>query len=95
MKKIAINGLGRIGRLVLRHYLSSPPGNLEIVAANDLTPPEELAYLVRYDSVHGGASFPVEPGPDYLQLGSNRLSCEYAIQKRISNGWNDSIRVPV
>ncbi len=74
MKRIAINGLGRIGRLVLRHYLSSPPDDVEIVAANDLTPPEELAYLVRYDSVHGGASFPVEAGPDYLQLGSQRLT---------------------
>ena len=74
MKKIAINGLGRIGRLVLRHFLSNPPGNLEIVAANDLTPPDELAYLVHYDSVHGGASFPVEAGPDYLQLGSQRLT---------------------
>ncbi|HDL21323.1 MAG TPA: type I glyceraldehyde-3-phosphate dehydrogenase [Nitrospirae bacterium] len=74
MKKIAINGLGRIGRLVLRHFLSNPPGNLEIVAANDLTPPDELAYLVHYDSVHGGASFPVEAGSDYLQLGSQRLT---------------------
>ncbi|HDO23292.1 MAG TPA: type I glyceraldehyde-3-phosphate dehydrogenase [Nitrospirae bacterium] len=74
MKKIAINGLGRIGRLVLRHFLSNPPGNLEIVAANDLTPPDELAYLMHYDSVHGGASFPVEAGPDYLQLGSQRLT---------------------
>ena len=74
MKKVAINGLGRIGRLVLRHYLSNPPDNIEIVAANDLTPLDELAYLIRYDSVHGGASFPVESGADYLQLGAQRLT---------------------
>lgn len=74
MKKIAINGLGRVGRLVLRHYLSDPQKNLEIVAANDLTPPDELAYLLKYDSVHGKASFPIESGQDYLELGSQKVA---------------------
>jgi hypothetical protein len=68
MKKVAINGLGRIGRLVLRHYLSKPPENLQVVAANDLTPPDELAYLLRYDSVHGKASFPIR-GLGLFQVG--------------------------
>ena len=49
MKKIAINGLGRIGRLVLRQNLSSPLKDLQIVAANDLTPTDELAYLLQPD----------------------------------------------
>ncbi|MCD6358815.1 MAG: type I glyceraldehyde-3-phosphate dehydrogenase, partial [Dehalococcoidia bacterium] len=74
MKKVAINGLGRIGRLILRYYLSNPPDNIEIVAVNDLIPLDELAYLIRYDSVHGRASFPVESGADYLQLGTQRLT---------------------
>jgi len=74
MKKVAINGLGRIGRLVLRHYLSSPPKNLQIVAANDLTPTNELAYLLQYDSVHRRASFPIESGQDYLAPGSQKLA---------------------
>ena len=74
MKKIAINGLGRIGRLVLRHYLSDPPKNLQIVAANDLTPTDELAYLLRYDSVHGRASFPIESGRNYLTMESQKLA---------------------
>jgi len=74
MKKVAINGLGRIGRLVLRHYLSDPPDNVEIVAANDLTPIDDLAYLLRYDSVHGNASFPIEAGSDYLQLGPKNVN---------------------
>jgi glyceraldehyde-3-phosphate dehydrogenase type I len=73
MKKVAINGLGRIGRLILRHYAASPPGNIDIVAANDLTPADELAYLLHYDSVHGIAPLPVEAGPDYLQLGTQRI----------------------
>lgn len=74
MKKMAINGLGRIGRLVLRHYLSDPPENVGIAAANDLTPTDELAYLLRYDSVHGNASFPIQSGSDYLKLGSQKLA---------------------
>ena len=74
MKRVAINGLGRIGRLVLRHYLSNPPDNVEIVAANDPNQTDELAYLLRYDSVHGRASFPIEAGSDYLKLGSQKIA---------------------
>jgi glyceraldehyde-3-phosphate dehydrogenase type I len=74
MKKIAINGLGRIGRLVLRQYAANPPGNIDIVAVNDLTPADELAYLLHYDSVHGSATLPVGAGPDYLQLGTQRIA---------------------
>ena len=74
MKKIAINGLGRIGRLVLRNYLINSPSDIDIVAANDLIPPDELAYLILHDSVHGEASFQIEPGRDYLQFGSKKLN---------------------
>lgn len=48
---IAINGLGRIGRLVLRQALKKK--NLKIVAVNDLVPADNLAYLLKYDSTHG------------------------------------------
>jgi glyceraldehyde 3-phosphate dehydrogenase (phosphorylating) len=72
--KAAINGLGRIGRMVLRHAVNCPPGNLEIVAVNDLTPVDELAYLMRYDSVHGKAGFPVEFESGKLRCGSHELS---------------------
>jgi len=74
LKKIAINGLGRIGRLVLRNYLINSPSDIDIVAANDLIPPDELAYLILHDSVHGEASFQIEPGRDYLQFGSKKLN---------------------
>jgi glyceraldehyde-3-phosphate dehydrogenase type I len=74
MKKIAINGLGRIGRMVLRNYLLNPPANVEIVAANDLTPIDELVYLIQYDSVHGRAVFPVKAGSDYIQIGPHKLA---------------------
>nr|WP_048068350.1 type I glyceraldehyde-3-phosphate dehydrogenase [Methanoregula boonei] len=73
MKTIAINGLGRIGRLVLRHYAENPPGNIRLTTANSSTSLEDLAYLIKYDSVHGKAPFPVSYGEDYLTLGSHRL----------------------
>ncbi|MBN3534592.1 type I glyceraldehyde-3-phosphate dehydrogenase [Mycoplasma procyoni] len=52
MKKIAINGFGRIGRLVFRAILKSYK-DLEIVAINDLTDAKTLAHLLKYDSAHG------------------------------------------
>ncbi len=73
MTKIAINGMGRIGRIIARRYLSDPPDNIELVAANDLFPPEIIAYLTKYDSVHGRAPFDVESGTDFIRLGSNRI----------------------
>ena len=51
MKKIAINGFGRIGRLVFRIIEELP--DMEVVAINDLSTPEELAYLLKYDTNHG------------------------------------------
>jgi len=50
MKKVAINGFGRIGRLVFRIMESDP--ELEVVAINDLTDAEQLAYLLKYDTNH-------------------------------------------
>ena len=70
MKKVAINGFGRIGRKVLFNYLTDPPKNMEIVAVNDPNPTDELAYLMKYDSVHGRAPFPVEADGDHLKFGS-------------------------
>ena len=74
MKKVAINGLGRIGRMVLHHFIVCPPDDIEIVAANDLTPLDELAYLLRYDSVHGKFPVPVEIETGGIRLGSTKVS---------------------
>ena len=56
MKKIAINGFGRIGRMCMRQFLKS--NRVEVVAINDLTDVKTLAHLLKYDSVHG--KFPAE-----------------------------------
>ncbi|MDX1774969.1 MAG: type I glyceraldehyde-3-phosphate dehydrogenase [Desulfobulbales bacterium] len=73
MKKIAINGLGRIGRLILRHYLESSPAQIEIVACNDLTPLEDIAYLMKYDSVHGRFSMPFSVKGDEIISGQKKI----------------------
>ena len=49
--KVAINGLGRIGRSTLKILMDTP--ELELVAANELTTPDDVAYLLKYDSVYG------------------------------------------
>jgi glyceraldehyde 3-phosphate dehydrogenase len=49
--KIAINGFGRIGRLVFRELIKN--NNVQVVAINDLTSAETLAHLLKYDSAHG------------------------------------------
>ncbi len=56
--RIAINGLGRVGRQVLRQALERP--DVEVAALNDLGDPGVLAHLARYDSVHGPAAFQAE-----------------------------------
>ena len=50
---VAINGFGRIGRGVLRAIVENKVDDVEVVAINDLTSPETLAHLLKYDSVHG------------------------------------------
>ncbi len=51
--KLAVNGLGRIGRGILRSVIEAERDDVEIVAINDLSPVETSAHLLKYDSVHG------------------------------------------
>ena len=51
MKRIAINGFGRIGRLAFRQMMSRP--GIQVVGINDLTDVDTLAHLLKYDSIHG------------------------------------------
>lgn len=73
MKKIAINGLGRIGRLILREYCRHRPANLELVAVNDLVSAENIAYLIQYDSVHRKFEQDVAFGDDHLTIDGTRI----------------------
>jgi len=72
MTKIAINGFGRIGRNTLRALLARDT-ELEVVAINDLTAPETLAHLLRYDSSLGRLDRPVEVDGDSLVVDGRRI----------------------
>lgn len=77
MKKVrvAINGFGRIGRLVLRAALESNRRDIEFVAINDLAPIDQNAYLLQYDSVHGKLPIDVKQNGDYIIVGNQKIKC--------------------
>lgn len=70
MHKVAINGLGRIGRATLKILLENP--DLELVGMNDLLPPDNLAYLLKYDSVYGRYEKEVKAGKDCLEIADKK-----------------------
>ena len=69
--KVAINGFGRIGRLVYRAAISNP--EIEIVAINDLGPIETNAHLLRFDSVHGRFPGEVTVKGDAIDIGAGPI----------------------
>ena len=73
--RVAINGFGRIGRLVLRAALESGRDDIEFVAVNDLAPAEQNAYLLKYDSVHGNLPMDVKLDGDYILVGNQKIKC--------------------
>ena len=73
--RVAINGFGRIGRLVLRAALMSGRKDIEFVAVNDLAPAEENAYLLEYDSVHGKLPMDVKMNGEYIIVGNQKIKC--------------------
>ena len=73
--RVAINGFGRIGRLVLRAALESGRKDIEFVAVNDLAPADENAYLLEYDSVHGKLPMDVKLDGEYIIVGGQRIKC--------------------
>jgi len=76
--RIAINGVGRIGRNVMRAVHELRRWDVEIVAINDLAPLETIAHLVEFDSVHGRFKGPVTVDRGMLDLGAGpmRVSAE-------------------
>lgn len=76
--RIAINGFGRIGRLVLRALIEQDRRDLEIVAINDLGPVDHNAHLLRFDSVHGRFPGTITTHGDMLDAGHGpiRVSAE-------------------
>jgi glyceraldehyde 3-phosphate dehydrogenase len=71
--RVAINGFGRIGRLVLRAIAETGRKDITVVSINDLGPPETNAHLLRYDSTHGRFPLPVRVDGDCMLVGDQRI----------------------
>jgi glyceraldehyde 3-phosphate dehydrogenase len=71
--RVAINGFGRIGRLVLRSILEHGRKDIEVVAVNDLGPVETNVHLLKYDSVHGPLGMDVTVDGDTVVVGAQRF----------------------
>ena len=71
--RVAINGFGRIGRLVLRSILEHKRTDIEVVAINDLGPVETNVHLLKYDSVHGPLNMDVTVDGDTVSVGNQRF----------------------
>ena len=71
--KVGINGFGRIGRNIMRAALQSGERDIDFVAVNDITSPETLAHLFKYDSVLGNLSDEVAVDGDGLRVGERRF----------------------
>lgn len=70
--RVAINGFGRIGRLAFRQMFQAE--GYEVVAINDLTSPEMLAYLLKYDTTHGNYQGTVEAGEDCIIVNGQKIT---------------------
>src|SRR5215467_14109417 len=70
--RVAINGFGRIGRLVLRAIVESKRNDIVVVGVNDLGPVETNAHLLRYDSVHGRFPGEVKVDGDTIKVTAHK-----------------------
>ncbi|XDA98270.1 type I glyceraldehyde-3-phosphate dehydrogenase [Sulfitobacter sp. LCG007] len=85
---IAINGFGRIGRCVLRALVERNEKDIRVVAINDLTTPETLMHLLKYDSVHGRLNADVTLDGDVMKVGGHEIRMT-AIRNPQELPWGD------
>lgn len=86
MKKIAINGFGRIGRIVFR--IIEERDDMEVVAINDLSSPEELAYLLKYDTNHRRYPKEVTYDEEHIIVGDRKIKV-YKELEPINLPWKE------
>ncbi len=73
MVKLGINGFGRIGRMVFRAAVENFSNDIEVVGINDLLDPEYLAYMLKYDSVHGAFKGDVKVEDGHLVVNGKKI----------------------
>ncbi|MGL5036033.1 MAG: type I glyceraldehyde-3-phosphate dehydrogenase [Microcystaceae cyanobacterium] len=84
--KVAINGFGRIGRLVFRAGLDNP--DIEFVGINDLVPSDNIAYLLKYDSTHGRSDKAIYATPEGINVEGKLIPC-YSFRNPEELPWQD------
>lgn len=85
--RVGINGFGRIGKCVLRVLLDRP--EFEPVLINDLATPDQIAPMLKYDSVHGRAKWPVGAEGEFLLANGRRIRC-VSVKDPDKVGWGDA-----
>ena len=90
--KLGINGFGRIGRCVLRAALAR--NDVEVVAINDLTNPDAMAHLLKYDSVHGTLNADVIAKGDSIEIDGKPIgnAAERPITRRIRQHYMELVK---
>ena len=73
MIKLGINGFGRIGRMVFRAAVENFAGDIQVVGINDLLDPDYLAYMLKYDSVHGQFNHDIKVEGNYMIVDGNKI----------------------
>ena len=73
MIKVGINGFGRIGRMVFRAAVQNFSDDIQIVGINDLLDPDYLAYMLKYDSVHGKFEGDIKVDGNYMIVNGNKI----------------------
>jgi len=86
MKKITINGFGRIGRMCFRSLINNP--HVEVVAINDLTDVKTLAHLLKYDSIHGRFAHAIDHTNDSIIVNGKVIKI-YAAKDPATLPWGD------
>ena len=91
MLKIGINGFGRIGRMVLRAALNR--NDVQVVAINDLLDVNHLAYLLKYDSVHGVCKAEIKVSNGNLVVNNNEISISAERDPSLINWENRGVEI--
>jgi glyceraldehyde 3-phosphate dehydrogenase len=86
--RVAINGFGRIGRLVMRAAAEAKRDDLEVVAINDLGSVAANAHLLKHDSVHGRFPLEVKTGDGFMEVGGKKIQV-YAERDPAKLPWKD------
>jgi glyceraldehyde 3-phosphate dehydrogenase len=86
--KVAINGFGRIGRLVLRSIVESGRNDVSVVGINDLAPAEANAHLLKYDTVHGRLKADVKVSGNKLIVAGHEITMTQ-VKDPVQLPWKD------